>query len=243
MQEQDMLDWLRQHPEFFDHYAHDIADIYVANSHGGQAVSLTERQLQTLRERNRALEGKLVELLAFGEENDQISDKLHRLTVDLMQAQDLPGIIGTLEYHLQQRFSVPHVALRLWITGVESNLREFSPVGEAIGKLAQNLVSPYCGPYATDEVQGWFGAEPGTLQSFAQFALKTAGEPFGILVMASEDPQRFFPDMGTLYLQRLSELVSAAIRRVTSGERCDQIAEEARLDDVPVLDEEAPVDA
>ncbi|MBE9608882.1 DUF484 family protein [Chitinilyticum piscinae] len=243
MQEQDMLDWLRQHPEFFDHFAHEIADIYVAHSHGGQAVSLTERQLQTLRERNRALEGKLHELLAFGEENDQISDKLHRLSVDLMQARDLPGIIGTLEFHLQQRFAVPQVAMRLWLPEVDSNLREFAPVGDAVHKLAQNLVSPYCGPYATDEVRGWFADEAGTLQSFAQFALKTAGEPFGILVMASEDPQRFYPDMGTLYLQRLSELVSAAIRRVSGNAVCQDIAEEARHDDVPVLEEEAPADA
>ena len=243
MQPNEIVQWLRQNPEFFDEFADDLAQIYVPHSHRGQAVSLAERQLLTLREKNHALELRLAELLQFGEENDITSDKLHRLTVDLLHATDLSSVIGTLEYHLRERFSVPHVALRLWISGVESNLREFSPVGEAIGKLAQNLVSPYCGPYATDEVQGWFGAEPGTLQSFAQFALKTAGEPFGILVMASEDPQRFFPDMGTLYLQRLSELVSAAIRRVTSGERCDQIAEEARLDDVPVLDEEAPVDA
>ncbi|WP_081686708.1 DUF484 family protein [Chitinilyticum litopenaei] len=241
MQEQDMLDWLRQHPEFFDHFAHEIADIYVAHSHGGQAVSLTERQLQTLRDRNRALEAKLAELLHFGEENDQISDKLHRLAVDLMQAQDLPGIIGTLEFHLQQRFNVPHVALRLWLPGVESNLREFEPVGEAVGKLAQNLVSPYCGPYATDEVRGWFASDT-ELKSFAQFALKTGGEPFGILVMASTDPQRFFPDMGTLYLQRLSELVSAAIRRVSPGQPAAEVAPEARHDDVPILDEEAPAD-
>ena len=44
-------------------------------------------------------------------------------------------------------------------------------------------------------------------------ALKNDGVPFGILVLASEDPQRFYPEMGTLYLARIGELVAAALSR------------------------------
>ncbi|WP_035058893.1 DUF484 family protein [Andreprevotia chitinilytica] len=211
MQAHDIIAWLKDNPAFFDDYADEFAEIYVPHTHRGQAISLAERQLLTLRDKNRALEMRLAELLQFGEENDLISERLHRLSVDLMQAQDLAGIIGTLEYHLKERFQVPQVALRLWLDS-DSTLREFSPVGDAAKKLAENLVSPYCGPYVTDEVQGWFDAGP--LNSFAQFALRVGDEPFGLLVMASDDVERFYPDMGTLYLQRLADLVSAAIRRV-----------------------------
>lgn len=221
MQPIDIVEWLRQNPEFFEEFADDLAEIYVPHSHRGQAVSLAERQLLTLREKNRALELRLSELLQFGEENDITSDKLHRLTVDLMRAIDMPGIIGTLEYHLRERFGVPHVALRLWLPGVESGLREFEPVGADVVRLAQNLVSPYCGPYVTDEVLDWFGEAGSGLKSFAQFALRSGEEPFGILVMASEDSERFYPDMGTLYLQRLSDLVSAALLRIVRDEPAD----------------------
>ncbi|WP_273429147.1 DUF484 family protein [Chitinibacter tainanensis] len=214
MQAADIVQWLKQNPEFFDEFADDLAQIYVPHNHGGHAVSLAERQLLTLRDRNRQLEGRLSELLQFGVENDQISDKLHQLTVDLMKAADLRGILGTLEYHLKERFNVPCMALRLWLPADGHQLMEFSPVGEAIHTLASNLVSPYCGPYVTDEVLDWFEIGAGELKSFAQFALKTGERPFGILVLASQDSERFYPDMGTLYLQRLSELVSAAIRRV-----------------------------
>ncbi|KAF0811933.1 hypothetical protein IGB42_03475 [Andreprevotia sp. IGB-42] len=213
MQAHDILAWLKQNPAFFDDYADDVAEIYVPHSHRGQAISLAERQLLTLRDKNRALELRLGELLQFGEENDLISERLHRLSVDLMQAQDLASIVGTLEFHLKERFQVPQVALRLWLPS-DSNLREFAPVGDAARKLAANLVSPYCGPYVTDEVQAWFD-DAQNLKSFAQFALRTGEEPFGLLVMASDDVERFYPDMGTLYLQRLADLVSAAIRRVT----------------------------
>lgn len=225
MQPIDIVEWLRQNPEFFDEFADDLAEIYVPHSHRGQAVSLAERQLLTLREKNRTLEMRLSELLQFGEENDITSDKLHRLTVDLMRATDLPGVIGTLEYHLRERFGVPHVALRLWLPGVSAALREFDPVGDDIVRLAHNLVSPYCGPYVTEEVLGWFGEAGPGLKSFAQFALRAGEEPFGVLVMASEDSERFYPDMGTLYLQRMSDLVSAALLRIVRDEPAQ--AEEA----------------
>ncbi|WP_157670637.1 DUF484 family protein [Chitinibacter sp. GC72] len=224
MQANDVVQWLKQNPAFFDEFADDIAQIFVPHNHGGHAVSLAERQLLTLRDRNRQLEARLGELLQFGVENDAISDKLHQLTVDLLKADDLASIIGTLEYHLKARFAVPWMALRLWLPAGQCNLMEFSPVGETILKLADNLVSPYCGPYVTDEVLDWFEIGSGELKSFAQFALKTGDAPFGILVMASPDSERFYPDMGTLYLQRMSELVSAAIRRVVPEARVPEPA-------------------
>ena len=214
MQANEVVLWLKQNPEFFDAFADDLAEIYVPHNHRGHAVSLAERQLLTLRDKNRTLEARLGELLQFGVENDEISDMLHQLTVDLMKAVDVPGIIGTLEYHLKEKFSVPHIALRIWLPNVQSNLREFSAIDESIHKLADHLTAPYCGPYVTDDVLNWFETDVLALKSFAQFALRTAEIPFGILVLASPDPDRFFPDMGTLYLQRLSELVSAAVRRV-----------------------------
>ena len=214
MQANEVVLWLKQNPEFFDVFADDLAEIYVPHNHRGHAVSLAERQLLTLRDKNRTLEARLGELLQFGVENDTISDLLHQLTLGLMQANDLPSIIGTLEYHLKEKFAVPHMALRLWLPDVQSNLREFSAVDDSIHKLTNNLNAPYCGPYVTDDILNWFALETGELKSFAQFALRTGDAPFGILVLASPDAERFYPDMGTLYLQRLSELVSAAVRRV-----------------------------
>ena len=119
---------------------------------------------------------------------------------------------------LRDRFGVPHVALRLWLPGVSGGLREFEPVGEEVVHLAQNLVSPYCGAYVAEEVLGWFSEAASSLNSFALFALRNGEETFGILAMASEDSERFYPDMGTLYLQRLSDLVSAALLRTVRDE-------------------------
>jgi uncharacterized protein YigA (DUF484 family) len=33
-----------------------------------------------------------------------------------------------------------------------------------------------------------------------------------MLILASEDAQRFYPEMGTVFLQRIAELVSSAVQ-------------------------------
>jgi len=50
------------------------------------------------------------------------------------------------------------------------------------------------------------------LKSFAYVPLR-GGRTLGLLALASEDPQRFYPEMGTLYVKRLGEVASAAISR------------------------------
>lgn len=212
MQAHDIAEYLQQNPQFFEEYADLIAEIFIPHPHGGRAIPLAERQILTLREKNKLLETKLAELLQFGEENDQISDKVHKLTLSLLQARDLAAVLGTLQYHLQENFRVPHLAVRLWGGERDETLLEFAPVSADVPKLAHSLPTPYCGPYVTDEVLAWLGDAAPHAKSFAQVALRV-DRPFGLMVLASPDPQRFYPEMGTLYLARIGELASAALAR------------------------------
>ncbi|MEE8529992.1 MAG: DUF484 family protein, partial [Nitrosomonadaceae bacterium] len=75
-----------------------------------------------------------------------------------------------------------------------------------------------CGPQLSDEIKGWFGESATHLRSFSMIPLR-AKQTFGLLVLGSEEAQRFYPEMGTLYLKRLGELVSTAITRYVLIER------------------------
>ncbi|PHV12366.1 DUF484 family protein [Chitinimonas sp. BJB300] len=213
IQSPDVATWLKANPNFFEEYADLVAEIFIPHPHGGRAIPIAERQILTLREKNKLIENKLAELLQFGEENDQIGDKVHQLSMALLQARDLSGVLATLNYHLQEHFRVPHVAVRLWGSEVDETLSEFAQVSHEVQQLAHSLGMPYCGPYVTDEVSAWLGESSARLKSFAQVALKTDDAPFGLLVLACEDAQRFYPEMGTLYLARIGELASAALAR------------------------------
>ncbi len=213
MRSEDVARYLRDHPEFFDEQAEVLAEIYVPHPHGGRAIPIAERQMVSLREKNKSLEDKLREFLRFGEENDAIGEKVHRLALALLSANDLQNLVHSLGFNLREDFAVPHVALRIW--GVNADalmLPEFSPVSAAVRDLAEGLQHPYCGPHALDEVGGWFGEQRPALRSYALVGLRR-DKPLGLLAMASEDPERFYPEMGTLYLTRIGEMLSAALSR------------------------------
>lgn len=101
---EEIADYLKNNPGFFEQYADLMAQIFVPHPHGGRAVSLAERQMLTLRDKNRTTESKLAELIAFGEENDAISEKVHRLAVALVAAETFQAVIHLLNFHLRDDF-------------------------------------------------------------------------------------------------------------------------------------------
>lgn len=214
---EDVARYLREHPEFFEEYAEMLAGIQVPHPHGGRAIPISERQIVALRDKNRVLQDKLGELIRFGEENGAITEKMHRLSVALLACNRLTDFMHGLNFHLREDFSVPHLALRLWGISVEDmELPEFTPVSTDIHILADSLLHPYCGSHVLDEIRDWFGEDATRLRSFAIAALR-AEQTVGLLVMGSEDPERFYPEMGIIYLTQLGELVSATLRRFTEA--------------------------
>jgi uncharacterized protein YigA (DUF484 family) len=208
----DVAEYLKEHSDFFEEYADLLSQIFVPHPHGGRAISITERQIVTLRERSRKLESKLRELIAFGEENDALSEKLHRITLALIPARDVAATLDILAFNLREDFRVPHVALRVWGVAPQQGLAEFSVTDEATRGFAQGLSAPYCAGRAMLDTAAWFGESAPLLRSFAYAPLAT-DRVFGLLVLGAEDPQRFYPEMGTLYLQRLAEVAAAALAR------------------------------
>lgn len=206
MKPDDVAAYLKEHPEFFEHYAEVVADVFIPHPHGGRAISIGERQILTLRERSKQLEGKLTEMIQFGEENDIIGEKVHRLVLALVGARDLATLRHAADFNLREDFSVPHVAMKLWHPAADDG------VSEAARIFAESLVHPHCGPLAMADTAAFFGEAAPLLKSYAYVALRGAGT-FGLLALASEDAQRFYPEMGTLYLTRIGEIISACLRR------------------------------
>jgi hypothetical protein len=217
MDANDIAGYLKSHPEFFEQYADLLAQIHIPSPHGGKAISITERQIGVMRDKVKQLEAKLAELIAFGEENDAISAKVHRLGVALQGATDLAGVMRVLYSHLGGAFAVPHVAVRVWGVGGGTAV-EFAPVDDAIKAFAGALRHPYCGAVAGQAAVAWLGDSRGHIRSVAQIPLREGGGEdgacFGLLLLASEEAHRFYAEMGTLYLQRIGDTAAAALLRV-----------------------------
>jgi uncharacterized protein YigA (DUF484 family) len=201
MDANDVAQFLKAHPQFFDQHPQLLETIYVPHPHGGRAIPLTERQIVTLRDKVKLLEGKLGELIRFGEDNDAIGEKVHRLSLALLGAKDGAAARQALEFHLREDFAVPHVALRLWASDA---------VDAALRDKAETMGAPQCGPAADSPVLGWFGEAAGHVRSIALVPLGQT-RTLGLLALGSEDPQRFYAEMGTLYLRRIGELTAGAL--------------------------------
>ena len=215
MRSEEVARYLQENPRFFEQHADLIANVVVPHPHGGRTISITERQMLALRDKNKQLEGKMGELLQFGEENDAISEKMHRLAVGMIAARSFQSVLHTLNFHLRDDFAVPHVAVRLWRhpEGREE-LPEFTDVSQQLQAFAETLTQPYCGSTSGFETSSWFGEAATHVRSQGLIAMRNGGGTMGMIALGSEDPERFYAAMGTIHLERLGEMASAALARV-----------------------------
>ena len=212
MQPELVADYLTRHPNFFNDFPALLADIHVPHPHGTHAVSMGERQLISIRDKVRLLENKLAELIQFGEENDGISEKLHALTLALLATPNPQSVVAALNLHLRDGFAVPHYALRVW-TLPDDELAITQPVPQLVQNVVAGMSFPVCGALAVPEARDWFGEIASHLRSFAAIPLNYQGS-MGLLVLASEEPNRFYASMGTLYLTRLGQALAATLHRM-----------------------------
>ena len=237
MNAQDVADYLQQHPEFFSEHATLFAALTVPHPHGGRAIPLAERQMITLREKNRGLELKVAELMRFGQENDAIAERLARWTRMLLLQRSPRLLPETLTGSLEEIFSVPHIALCLWEAAEEyaADARASEATPELMAWVG-SLGGPYCGAAEGDakRVLPLFHRtasdappeEPssgsvtalhsGDVRSVAVVPLRRGAAPaaFGVLALGSADPRRFHTGMGTDFLARIGENSSAALTRL-----------------------------
>jgi len=214
MDAKDVAQFLRSNPQFFDQNPQLLESIYVPHPHGGRAIPLTERQIVSLREKVKLLEAKLGEFVRFGEDNDAIGEKVHRLSLALLGAGDFAAAVQALYFHLREDFAVPHVALRFWgkplPAALDAAAVEGAPVDEELRLKAEAMGAPQCGAAAGNPYIGWFGEAQAHIRSLALVPLGQT-RTVGLLAFGSEDPQRFFAEMGTLYLRRIGELTAGAL--------------------------------
>ncbi|MGE0316041.1 MAG: DUF484 family protein [Lautropia sp.] len=213
--DQVVADWLAANPAFFDQHADLLAEVRIRHPHGGQAISLVERQVAVLRQKNKALEAKMADLIRIGQENDAIGARLQFLTRELLRASDRASLPEVLLAGLRDGFSVPQIAIRLWnVVALPAPWSE--PVDADTRRRIDDLALPYCGPNSNFAVARWLDGAGADTASIAQLPLRVGArrETFGVLVLGSADAGRFQAGMGTAFLERIAEIASASLSRL-----------------------------
>ena len=217
--EDDIANYLANTPDFFVRNAELLATVQLTSPHSNRAVGLQERQAELLREKIKSLEQRIMEMIRHGSENVMLSDRILRWARSLLMVSDLHALPASIAQDIQSQFTVPQVGLRLWGMAPEyGGLAATSEVSEDARVFATSLTEPFCGLNTGFEAVGWL-EEPGAVTSLALIPLRNSSAggvtpAFGLLVLASPDPHRFHSGMGTDFLARIGELVSAATSRL-----------------------------
>lgn len=213
-----VLDFLKTHPEIFEEQAEFFHQVEISHPYSGRTISLAERQMINLREKNRLLEHRLGELLGVGESNDALGARMHQLTIALVGANRLDQMVNLVLKSLAEDFGVPQARIRLWGEGAANMGHEVcTPVSAELVKEISGMNHPFTGSVRTGEVVAWFGGHDEAIASMALVPLRFEGQTLGLLAMGSDDAERFVAGMGTLYIERLGDVIAAALSRVLRG--------------------------
>ena len=213
--EDTVVEFLRANPDFFDRHPELLEILVIPHSCGG-AVSLVEYQVSVLRDQIHELRRRMQSLVTNARENENLSQRLHRLTLTLVGCESLDDLFATLYQALAEDFEAEFAAIRLFASPKAKRnhgLGEF--LGEDIeGKdlFSQVLVSskPVCGRVKARQMGFLFPEHHQEIESGALLPLGQS-ERFGVLAIGSRDPQRFHPGMGTIFLRQLGDIVSQTL--------------------------------
>ena len=154
--EDDIANYLANSPDFFVRHAELLATVQLTSPHGNRAVSLQERQAEMLREKIKALEQRIMEMVRHGNENVIIADRLHRWARNLFQVQSGKALPATIAAEVRSQFMVPQVAIKVWDVDSRYGAEPFAEgVSEDAKTFASSLTQPYCGVNSGFEAVNW----------------------------------------------------------------------------------------
>lgn len=202
--------YLRLHPDFFLKRPDLLTDIEVAHPAGG-AVSLLERQVSILRERNMDMRHRLNNLLENARTNDRLFEQTKQLVLHLVEAQTLDQIVDTFVNSLQHDFQIDFASIVLignpnLHRGVRARVVSLAEARAQIDGLLKSSKA-VCGVLRPEEVQFLFPDHTRQIGSAAVVPL-SYGNPLGVLAIASTDANYFRSSMGTLFLGYIAEVLN-----------------------------------
>ena len=218
--EESVQAYLRENPDFFERHGDLLRSLRLPHVTGG-TVSLVERQVTALRQRDSKLERQLKELVDVARANDSLAAKIHELSLELLPCRSLKDTIETCESALRTAFDANQSVLVLFretsSTDIDGRGRFLRPIDrdDPAMKAFTTILkrsSPRCGQIRDAQRDFLFGEATNEIGSCALVPLGERCE-LGFLAIGSADAERFHPGMSIDFVSRLGELIAAAMSR------------------------------
>lgn len=215
LSEREVVAYLQQHPDLLQKHEALLESMQVPHNAGSGMVSLIERQVEVLREKNRQQEDRLLVLINNARINEELTEKLHRYSLLLSSTESIEELIQGAAENLQQLFNIDAVSVHIKPEFQSDNIQISNLSEKSYGAILDTLGNDSCSCHneLDDELMvSLFGDKSSTIKSCALLALDTPHR-IGFIALGSSDQDRFSPQKGTLILSRLSEQFSTALIR------------------------------
>ena len=215
LDEQAIAEYLEQNPDYFDRHADLLSKLQLSHD-SGSAVSLIEKQVFVLRDKNQRLETKLYELVSLARENEQLSRNILQLVVNLLWSDDLESLLSSVVDAMRHEFQVDYASVHLITDDAalcESKPQWYLHKDDERYQAIQPAVEanrPLCGRLSSQQIECMFADHHEDINSAALIPLVSGGV-LGYIGLGGQHEDRFNPAMATNFLNQIGELVSAAI--------------------------------
>lgn len=220
--EAELAAYLERHPDFLQRHPQALQAQELRHE-AGSAVSLIERQAESLRHTNQRTQTRLKELIAAARDNELRVRHLNSLAQTLIAADTPEALVAGLTDCMRRELGVDTLYLgviggdEVAVGGIRA-LRRDSAQMQALTNVFRRG-KPICGALSEEQIEALFpGQGDITPQSAALIPLGEDGVR-GVLALGSRDPRRFVPEMGTWFLELAGQLVTAACRRHLGSSR------------------------
>jgi len=207
--------YLRKHPDFLINHP-DVLEALELNHQTGAAVSLIERQINQLRTSNEEMGRQLKRLVQVASENEVLMSRLHGLTLELMLIGSKQEFFTHLGNSLLNDFNADILQICLFdpdkaeLAGEDvMGIKADDPAMEPFRALLEKNQT-ICGRLSESKLNFLFGSKARWVQSTALIPLGEQGVD-GMMAIGSSDAARFYPGMGTLFLDLLANVISATL--------------------------------
>lgn len=205
--------YLEQHPEFFHDHLNLLESLSIPHP-SGEAVSLISKQLEIFRSKHQELENQLTALIEIARENDTAFNRIHELTLAMLEAKTLDQAMTNLSHVLSECFLTDFVAVKIigepgnganpdiFVSGNDENLKHFHQ------EWARN--EPQCGRPTLAQARFLFGDAALDVKSCAIIPMAFI-ELEGLLAIGSCDENRFHYSMGSVFLTQIGEIIGTRL--------------------------------
>lgn len=208
--------YLRQNPQYFDRHPELLLELRLSHP-SGQAVSLIERQVTVLRQRNTEMRQRLNDLLENARENDRLLERTKRLVLALLECNELGDVVDALYYSFDKEFGIPFVRLILFNQTLSPCNARLIHIDQARVPLNRHLKSTRTasGGLNQDEIQFLFDEDASDVGS-AALAVLSYGNPLGVLAVGNPNTTYYQSSMGTLFLNHIAEVLNRILPQYLS---------------------------